>query len=130
MIKCRQLLERHEDTIIHSIIMTALYSLPIAISLKNTSSIFSYDSWWHLRSAQWIIENGITKFIDSQLNLFSSEPSCTIKWSSSKQVIPLFKYLNLNTQVIDEKTGKFKDSVDAKKILLRQQPYRVYRVPF
>jgi hypothetical protein len=64
MSKCRQLLARHEDTIIHSIIMAALYSLPIVLSLKMTSSIFSYDSWWHLRSAQWIIENGTVPFTD------------------------------------------------------------------
>jgi hypothetical protein len=64
MSKVRTLLGRHEDTIIHSIIMVAVYSIPIIISLKMTSSIFSYDSWWHLRSAQWIIENGAVPFTD------------------------------------------------------------------
>lgn len=69
----------------------------------------------------WVINNGITPFVNPQLDLFTSEPRCNIKWSSSKQVIQLFKYLNINTQIIDDATGNPKDSVDAKKVLLQQR---------
>lgn len=41
---------------------------------------------------------------------------CTINWSSSKQVIPLFKELGFNLQVKDKIKGGIKDSVDAKVI--------------
>lgn len=43
---------------------------------------------------------------------FNTEPTCTINWSSQKQVIPFFKLLGINTVVNDPKTGKQKDSIE------------------
>ena len=42
---------------------------------------------------------------------FSTEPECTINWSSSRQVIEVAKILGFNTTVQDKKTGEDKDSV-------------------
>ena len=69
----------------------------------------------------WILDKDIEQFIqvDQQLDLFNpkaNEPQCGILWSSSKQVIPLFKTIGVDTEVKDDKTGFFKDSVDAKVI--------------
>ena len=64
----------------------------------------------------WVIENNMTKYIETQLDLFNTETRCKINWSSSKQVVELFKDLNIDTKVTDKKTGKIKDSVDAKVI--------------
>lgn len=61
----------------------------------------------------WVIDNGPTKYIDTQLDLFFSGHKCAISWSSPKQVIPLFKDLGIETKVKDKKTGNFKDSVEA-----------------
>jgi DNA polymerase I-like protein with 3'-5' exonuclease and polymerase domains len=49
-------------------------------------------------------------------DLFSTVPRCTIQWSSSKQVIPLFLELGLNLTVIDKKTKKEKLSIEDKVI--------------
>ena len=65
---------------------------------------------------QWIIDNNLTKYIDNQLNLFDLQKKCLINWSSPKQVIPLFQSLGADTKIIDDKTGKLKDSIDAKVI--------------
>jgi len=62
---------------------------------------------------QWIIDNNITRYIESQLDLFNSEKRLSINWSSPLQVAELFTYLGLNIQVNDEKTGELKDSVDS-----------------
>jgi DNA polymerase-1 len=66
---------------------------------------------------KWIIDNNLDKYINKQLNLFSSELTCYINWSSSHQVIPLLKDLGINTQVIDDKTGQLKDSCEAKVLI-------------
>ena len=53
-------------------------------------------------------------YINRQGDLFSGfnlEPQCTIKWSSSKQVVKFAKFLGFDTQVQDKKTGEDKDSV-------------------
>jgi len=62
----------------------------------------------------WIIANNKTKYIDTQLDLFSTELRVKINWSSEKQVIPLMKELGVNTKVIDDKTGGLKDSIESK----------------
>ena len=68
----------------------------------------------------WVLNNAAAFIkVDPQLDLFNpnaNEPVCAILWSSSKQVIPLFKSVGINTEVKDDKTGYFKDSVDAKVI--------------
>lgn len=52
-----------------------------------------------------------------QGNLFeevNTNAKCTIKWTSSKQVIPLFEYLGINCTTVDKKTKKKKKSCDIK----------------
>lgn len=58
---------------------------------------------------KFIIDNNLTKYINSQLNLFSTEKEVLINWNSPKQVITLFKELGVNT-----KNDKGKDSIDSK----------------
>lgn len=59
-------------------------------------------------------------YIDTQLDLFSSELKCSINWSSSKQVIPFVQTLGFSTTIEDRKTGKSKDSV-VEKLLNKQK---------
>lgn len=53
-------------------------------------------------------------------DLFNPNPSCGLNWSSSKQLIPLFKELGLDLTTVDKKTKIEKDSIEAK-ILKPQQ---------
>jgi DNA polymerase I-like protein with 3'-5' exonuclease and polymerase domains len=53
-------------------------------------------------------------YINNQGDLFtgfSTEPECTIKWSSSQQVVKFAKFLGFDTTTKDKKTGEDKDSV-------------------
>ena len=53
-------------------------------------------------------------YINRQGDLFTGfdlTPKCTIKWSSSSQVIQVAKTLGFNTVIQDKKTGEDKDSV-------------------
>lgn len=55
------------------------------------------------------------KWIDADLFGFVKPGyTCTINWSSSKQVIPLFQLLGIKTKTFDKKTGKEKDSIEEK----------------
>ena len=52
-----------------------------------------------------------------QGNLFeevNTKAKCTIKWTSGKQVIPLFEHLGINCTTIDKKTKEKKKSCDIK----------------
>jgi len=62
---------------------------------------------------QWIIDNNILEFIDTQLDLFDNQKRTTINWSSPAQVAQLFKRLGVDTKVVDDVTGDLKDSVEA-----------------
>lgn len=56
----------------------------------------------------------LDRFVDNQLDLFNSGRKCAIEWSSSRQVVALMKFLGIDTRTVDKKTGKPKDSVEAK----------------
>lgn len=45
---------------------------------------------------------------------FDTKPKCTINWSSSKQVIPLFEELGIQVSTFDKKTKRKKKSVEEK----------------
>lgn len=62
----------------------------------------------------YIIEHNIERFINPQLDLFSSETSVNINWSSPKQVVQFFEFIGVNTKIIEK--GKEKHSVEAKHI--------------
>lgn len=57
-----------------------------------------------------------TKFVDKQLDLFKEGFSCNIQWSSSKQVIELFKFLNCCPQAVSKTTKKLAYTVEAKEV--------------
>jgi DNA polymerase-1 len=55
-----------------------------------------------------------TMFIDNQLDLFSTELKCNISWTSSKQVVAFFKYLEICPQEVSKTTKKLSYTVNAK----------------
>lgn len=62
----------------------------------------------------YVIENDHKKFIDYQLDMFSSGHKCLVNWDSPKQVIEYLKFLGIDTKVQDKKTGGVKDSCEDK----------------
>lgn len=59
----------------------------------------------------------ITPYV--QQDLFSevnTNAKCTVNWSSSKQVVPLFEHLGINCTTVDKKTKEKKKSCDIKLI--------------
>jgi DNA polymerase-1 len=63
----------------------------------------------------YIIKNfSDTKFVDKQLSLFDTGINCAISWSSPKQTIAFFKYLNICPQEVSKTTKKLTYTVNAK----------------
>lgn len=127
-IKRKQLIKLEELELLKTIELDNLYVLVLAYI---EFSGFKLDiEKWKLKMNQdknklleytnklndWVVNSNHKKYIQSQLDLFSSDLKCTISWSAPKQVIPLFKDLGINTLVKDSDTGKMKDSIDAKVI--------------
>lgn len=55
-----------------------------------------------------------TKFVNKQLDLFSTGLTCNIKWTSSKQVIEFLRYLDACPQEVSKTTKKLEYTVNAK----------------
>lgn len=55
-----------------------------------------------------------TEFVNKQLNLFETGIRCAIKWTSSKQVIKLFKFLDICPQEVSKSTKKLSYTVESK----------------
>ncbi len=66
---------------------------------------------------KWVFERFGDKYVNKQLDLFSAAKRCSLNWNSSKQIISIFKELGVDTKVRDKKTGKMKDSIEAKHIV-------------
>lgn len=73
-----------------------------------------------------IIRLNITKFIDRQLDLFSTEIRVNINWNSSKQVIDLFNILGIDTSIVEK--GEEKKSVSAKHIRKLANEYPIINI--
>jgi len=58
-----------------------------------------------------------SKFISNQLNLFNSEQKCNILWSSPKQTVDFFRFLNACPQEFSKQTKKLEYTVNAKVLL-------------
>lgn len=53
-------------------------------------------------------------FVDKQYDMFSDERKTTISWTSSKQVIKFFDYLNICPKEVSKTTGNLSFTVNAK----------------
>lgn len=62
------------------------------------------------------VENNYRKFCHEP-DLFSNNPGCKIQWSSSKQVIELFRYIDICPQEKSKQTGRIEYTVGAKALL-------------
>lgn len=60
----------------------------------------------------WLYENPLFSHLTFD-DIFGGKSS-VINWSSTKQVVPIFKKIGVDTQVFDKETKKFKDSLEAK----------------
>lgn len=82
---------------------------------------------------EWFLENEKgSKYIkvDNQGDLFSGfnlTPRVTLNWNSSTQVATLLKKYDVEVEVFDKDTNKFKDSVDAK--VLKPQADKCSLIP-
>jgi len=55
-----------------------------------------------------------SKFVDKQLDLFSTDKKTLVSWTSSKQVIELFVFLGICPKEVSKSTGKLSYTVNAK----------------
>jgi DNA polymerase-1 len=73
----------------------------------------------------YIFDNNMRKYIDNQLDMFSDDLKTKLNWSSSKQVIELFKDIGIDTKTKDKSTGMMKDSVDAKVLAPQRDKFEI-----
>lgn len=89
---------------------------------KNDPSLIqrNYDS--HKKGKLAKLKEGVYVAIPapSLFSEFDTGPQCIIDWSSSKQVIRLFKELGFDLLVKDKKTGKMRESVESKYIEMQK----------
>ncbi len=60
---------------------------------------------------KWLMDNGYKNYFGT-IDMFTSEPECTINWDSSKQVVELFEKIGINCDKVQK--GVKSKSVDAK----------------
>jgi len=91
----------------------------LQVKEDNSRKLVTYEQ----ELSDYIINNNLHKYIDRQL--FGIV--CSIKWTSSKQVLPLFQDLGVDTTVRDKEKGGDKDSVDIKH--LKKQAHKFPILP-
>ena len=59
----------------------------------------------------YVMENKMDKFINRQVDMFSSEIRTNLNWNSSQQVVEFFKAVGVDTKVVEK--GEEKDTIEA-----------------
>lgn len=102
--------------------------LPVLGEIEYNGMTFNKDKWLTTYNDNKLLYNNKkqeldnivtneysnSKFINKQLDLFNPDPKVLIQWTSSKQVIEFFKYLNICPQEISKSTNKLSYTVNAK----------------
>lgn len=102
--------------------------IPVLGDMEYTGMTFSKEIWTNTYNKNFIKQQELlsqlnnyvinnyfqTNFVSKQLDLFSTGFVCNIEWSSSKQVIEFFKYLNICPQEISKTTKKLSYTVESK----------------
>lgn len=103
--------------------------LPVKANIEYKGIGFDKEAWVNLSKEKtkeflvykeklnnFVISNSFNLFIESQLDLFNSEPVCNINWGSSKQVIEFFCFLNICPKAVSKTTKKLSYTVESKEV--------------
>lgn len=72
---------------------------------------------------QFIIDNKMDKFIDYQLDLFSSSTKTNVNWNSPSQVVEFFQEIGVDTKVVEK--GVTKDTIEASHLVKYSSKYPI-----
>ena len=73
----------------------------------------------------FILENNMSDFITTQLDLFSSGTKVNINWNSPQQVVQFFQKLGVDTKVIEK--GEEKDTIEANHLFKFQYKFPIIK---
>ena len=72
---------------------------------------------------QFILDNKMEKFIDYQLDLFSSSTKTNVNWNSPSQVVEFFQEIGVDTKVVEK--GVTKDTIEASHLVKYSSKYPI-----
>lgn len=73
----------------------------------------------------WLLDNKYNEYFDNQVDMFSEGRKCLLNWSSSKQVIEVFKKIGINVEVRDKVKGGTKNSVEGKHLIKQKNKFNI-----
>lgn len=73
-------------------------------------------------------DNKFNRYVDNQLDLFSNDGRSNINWSSPLQCVKFFNDLGCDLRTKDKKSGKMKDSVDAKVLIPQKHIHSIIEI--
>jgi hypothetical protein len=77
-----------------ALVLVALFSVPAFIYLR-VASASDPDVWWHLRSAEWILQHGAVPHTDPFSSFGAGKPWAAYSWLFELLVYQLFQRLGL-----------------------------------
>ena len=72
---------------------------------------------------QFILDNKMNKFIDYQLDLFSSSTKINVNWNSPAQVVEFFQSMGINTKIVEK--GEEKNTIEASHLVKFANKYPI-----
>lgn len=102
--------------------------IPVVAEMENFGMSFEKQNWLDLHNKNEKEMNRVRVMLDTfvnknypkfsgQYDLFTGEVASKIHWTSSKQVVKFFKYLNICPRAFSKQTRRVEDTVGAKDIL-------------
>jgi hypothetical protein len=82
-----------------AMVLTALYSVP-ALLCVNRAFVADADIWWHLRTAEWIVQHGAVPHTDPFSSFGAGKPWAAYSWLYELLMLQLFQRLGLAGLVV------------------------------
>jgi hypothetical protein len=83
---------RPDGTLLRLVLWTALLAIPAVTALQPVSE---YDTWWHLRTGQWIVEHGTVPTADPFSTTGDNKPWVAYSWLFGLLLYGLYQALGL-----------------------------------
>jgi hypothetical protein len=82
-----------------ALVLAALYSFPVFQCLR-TANAADPDVWWHLRTAEWILQHGAVPHTDPFSMFGAGKPWAAYSWLFELLIFQLFRWLGLVGMVV------------------------------
>jgi hypothetical protein len=110
---------RYEETVRRLLILVALYAIPAIVVMHPVDD---YDIWWHIRTGQWIIQNGTVPSTDPFSTFGQGKAWVAYSWLFEVMIYRLHQAFGLWGVLLYRTVLSFAMAIAVHRLVARREP--------